>query len=155
MILTFADRRSVRVLQPFLPEERRRGVNSELPESEPTSVRLVLILSTWKADLTQQSQPQDAPTSARHMNSIWAGTARIAISAQLICRHNRYIHIDMLEKSRCTAQKCFSRPIQSRSEYIEGQNQSKATGARKEASRTCTNTKKSHRDSIGGLVKTL
>jgi hypothetical protein len=88
-------------------------------------------------------QPQDASTSPRAVADWPSAVMR-----------DRKLHTET-KRLACTVQKCFSRPIQSRSEYIEGQNQSKATGARKEASRTCTNTEKSHRDSIGGLVKTL
>ena len=76
-------------------------------------------------------QPQDAPTSTRAITSNQTGRTscsnhpttvgchRIAcdqFGSQTVNKAHVY------EKLICTVQKCFSRPIQSRAEYIEGQN---------------------------------
>ena len=77
-------------------------------------------------------QPQDAPTSTRAITSNQTGRTRCSeycattagfdgairdhIGSQTVNKAHVY------EKLICTVQKCFSRPIQSRAEYIEGQN---------------------------------
>jgi hypothetical protein len=77
-------------------------------------------------------QPQDAPTSARAIISNQTGRtwrseyyATAADFDRAICDHvgsQTAIKAHEYEKMICTVQKCFSRPIQSRTEYIEEQN---------------------------------